>query len=142
MNRISLVKAKTFYGLRGRYLTVYNVIKVKLGSNEISLCIHYFHRGDEDPDPHDHPFSFWSLVLIGGYREFNQDGTSIIRKPLSIAYRPATHRHRLAPLTKRCWTICLKTKVDRVWGFWQNGNFIPWHDYLRAKGLEPIDDVA
>ena len=140
--RLSLFKAKTFYGLQGRYLTVYTLAKLQGGKSEVSVCIHNFHRGDEDPDPHDHPFSFWSCVLVGGYREFSEDGRSIMRKPLSITYRPATHRHRVEPLATRCWTICIKTKVDRIWGFWRNGNFIPWKDYIREKGLEPIDDAA
>ena len=140
--KLSLFKAKTFYGLQGRYLTVYTLAKLQRGKSEVSVCVHNFHRGDEDPDPHDHPFCFWSCVLIGGYREFREDGRSIIRKPFSIAYRPATHRHRVEPLTNRCWTICIKTKVDRIWGFWRNGNFIPWKDYIREKGLEPMDDAA
>jgi hypothetical protein len=142
MSMISLLKKKTFYGLRGRYLTVSTILKIKLPANEISICFHNFHRGDEDPDTHDHPFSFVSLVLAGGYREFGEDGRSIVRKPFSLAYRTATHRHRVEPLTNRCWTICLKRKVDRVWGFWQDGNFIPWKDYIRSKGLEPVDNAA
>ena len=142
MLSISLFKKKTFYGLRGRYLTVYTLIKIKLRVDEISLCLHNFHRGDEDPDSHDHPFAFYSFVLAGGYREFSYDGTVTIRKPLSLAYRSATHRHRVEPLAKRCWTICVKRKVDRMWGFWQNGNFVPWEDYIRSKGLEPVDDAA
>ena len=142
MMKVALLKKKTFYGLLGRYLTVYTLLKVKLGSSEVSLCIHNFHRGDEDPHPHDHPFAFYSVVLIGGYREFDEENNFIIRKPFSIAHRPATHRHRVEPLTKHCWTICIKVKADRVWGFWSNGTFIPWKDYLRSKGLEPLDDVA
>jgi hypothetical protein len=140
--KFALFKRKTFYGLLGRYLTVYTLLKIKSGKAETSICIHNFHRGDEDPSAHDHPFSFYSLVLIGGYREFNEDGEFIIRKPLSLTYRPATHRHRVEPLTRHCWTLCIKTKVDRVWGFWTNGTFTPWKDYLRSKGLEPIDDTT
>jgi len=142
MMKLSFLKRKTFHGLQGRYLTVYTLLKIKFGSSEVSICIHNFHRGDEDPDPHDHPFSFYSAVLIGGYREFTEDGTSIVRKPLSVAYRSATHRHRVEPLTKHCWTICMKTKVDREWGFWKQGIFVPWEDYIRAKGLKPIDDTT
>ncbi len=142
MIKISLLKKKTFYGLLGRYLTVYTLLKLKHGSSALSFCIHNFHRGDEDPALHDHPFSFYSLVLIGGYKEFNEDGDFIIRAPLSFAYRSATHRHRVELLTRHCWTICLKAKANREWGFWQHGNFTPWREYLRAKGLEPIDDSA
>jgi hypothetical protein len=142
MMKVSLFKKKTFYGLLGRYLTVYTLLKVKSSSSDLSFCIHNFHRGDEDPAPHDHPFSFYSLVLIGGYKEFNEEGEFLIRKPLSFAYRSATHRHRVEPLTKHCWTICVKAKANREWGFWQDGHFIPWKEYLRAKGLEPIDDPA
>lgn len=102
MIKLSLLKKKTFHGLQGRYLTVYTLLRIKLADTEISFCIHNIHRADEDPDCHCHPWKFISLILIGGYREFAEDGSFKIRKPLSIAYRPATHRQRVAPLTKHC----------------------------------------
>ena len=33
------------------------------------VYLHHIHRPDSDPDPHDHPWAFASLVLTGSYRE-------------------------------------------------------------------------
>lgn len=131
-----LIKTKTFCGLNGPYLTVHTLLNLFFLKRPVSICLHNFHRGDEDPDPHDHPFSFISFLLIGSYREYAEDNTYILRKRFSIAYRPATHRHRVQPTTDRCWTLCIKRKALREWGFWHHGTFIFWKDYLRSKGIE------
>lgn len=41
------------------------------------LLWHVFYRGDEDPDPHDHPWDFWTRPLWQGYWEevMDHDGT-------------------------------------------------------------------
>lgn len=137
---MKLLKSKTFYGVNGRYLTVYTLADFTI-RKRISICLHNFHRGDEDPDCHDHPFEFWSFVLWGGYREFAEDGTFIVRSPLSLAYRSSTHRHRVQLMARRCWTFIVKRDALREWGFWQNGQFVPWRDYIKSKGLTPIGDV-
>lgn len=33
------------------------------------LRLHIFHRGDGDPDPHDHPWSFWTFPLTSYVEE-------------------------------------------------------------------------
>lgn len=33
------------------------------------VCLHIFHRSDEDRELHDHPWSFFSLILWNGYTE-------------------------------------------------------------------------
>ena len=33
------------------------------------LCLHIFHRSDEDRELHDHPWAFFSLILWNGYVE-------------------------------------------------------------------------
>ncbi len=131
-----ILKRKTFHGLDGPYLTVYTLLEFNFLSKPISVCLHDFHRGDEDPDCHDHPFEFYSLILIGSYREYAEDNTYRIRKRFSLAYRTATHRHRVQPCTDRCWTLCIKRKANRDWGFWKDGDCIHWQDYLRSKGIE------
>lgn len=132
---------KTFYGVSGRYLTVYTLIDVRW-KKRVTICLHQFHRGDEDPDCHDHPFHFFSFVLSGGYREFTPDGKALRRGIWSLAYRPATFRHRVELLKAKCWTFIIKIDAGREWGFWQGEKFIPWKEYLKAKGLEPIEEFV
>lgn len=129
-----LIARKTFHGNGGPYLTVYTLVRWR----RLSLCLHLFHRGDEDPDCHDHPFDFWSLILLGGYREHMHDGHRVTRGPLSVCYRAAAHRHRVELLGKTCWTLILKRDVGREWGFWRDGVFVPWRQYIADKGLVPI----
>jgi hypothetical protein len=40
-----------------------------VGTPQFSLYLHHIHRPDEEPDPHDHPWWFASLVLAGWYEE-------------------------------------------------------------------------
>lgn len=40
------------------------------------LLWHVFYRGDEDPDPHDHPWDFWTFPLSAYYEEvMDHEGT-------------------------------------------------------------------
>lgn len=52
---------ETFYGPSGPYLT-----RVEVTSNH---SIHVFHRGDEDPDPHDHKRAFVTFPLTSYVEE-------------------------------------------------------------------------
>jgi hypothetical protein len=35
----------------------------------LGIYVHFIHREDLDPIPHDHPWQFRSFVLRGGYNE-------------------------------------------------------------------------
>jgi hypothetical protein len=103
------------------------------------LNLHIFLRSDADPELHDHPWSFWSLVLAGGYYEHTETGT-ITRRAGSFAYRPATWRHRvqlalddtLKPIP--CATLVLTGPAKRDWGFWKNNTFTPWKAIIDRQG--------
>lgn len=51
-----------------RYLTRYVLYGTRSGSGR-KVFLHVFHHGDAEPYFHDHPWSFWSLILWGGYYE-------------------------------------------------------------------------
>lgn len=85
------------------------------------LRLHIFHRGDNDPDPHDHPFHFWTFPLTSYVEEVTIDEGAVhdgftecgLRRPdvpdgehsydkaLRIvpawrwSHRPAEHTHRV-----------------------------------------------
>lgn len=110
---------QTVYGSEGEttpYLT-----RVVLGR----LRLHIFWRGDADPDPHDHPWGFWTFPLTPYSEEVTviasaQEDWASLPTPLlytaitdqarpvpikvkwqqivpawRISYRPATHMHRV-----------------------------------------------
>lgn len=58
------------YGREGRHPTCY-LTRISLTPKTPwgQLLLHIFHRGDEDPDPHDHPWDFWTLPLKAYYEE-------------------------------------------------------------------------
>lgn len=70
-----------------------------------NIYLHKFCRSDDDRALHDHPWWFISLILRGQYDEITDTGTNRRTKRRhagSIAYRPATWRHRVSLL----WTSC------------------------------------
>ncbi|PZR89749.1 MAG: hypothetical protein DI537_20310 [Stutzerimonas stutzeri] len=65
------------------------------------LRLHIFHRGDEDPDPHDHPWDFWTFPLVSYVEEVTVPSERGHQRYTSIVpawhwnFRPATHTHRV-----------------------------------------------
>lgn len=80
------------------------------------LRLHIFHRGDEDPDPHCHPWDFWTFPLVSYVEEVtspllahalqNTDTVGCLPPDYTVKtchvvrawrwnFRPATHTHRV-----------------------------------------------
>lgn len=105
VNGEKVLYLRRFFLFRSKWLR-----KIGLRVNWCNLYLHHIVRPDDDPDPHDHPWSFISLVLKGGYwdeqwrwnapftfswgkdREFR--GTQRVRV-FSIVRRSAEHIHRV-----------------------------------------------
>lgn len=125
-----------------------------------SLRFHIFHRGDEDPDPHDHPWPFWTFPLRPYVEEVTDPETHERRRNLVTAfhwhYRPATYTHRvLYPVTLgqgwdvqsvQVWvrargpipTIVWTGPKVRSWGFLKvrDGRWcwVAWREYIFGGG--------
>lgn len=82
--------------------------------------IHKLLRSDEDRYLHDHPWDFWTLLLSGQYFEHLPGGTVRCLNAGDWLYRKAEHRHRVE-LNEPCWTLVLRRRTRREWGFWING---------------------
>lgn len=91
-----------------------------------NVFIHKFLRSDPD-DIHDHPWSYATLILKGGYYEwtpiFNSQGAKIgetrrWRRPGHVRFCRATSYHRieLKPNVD-CWTLFMPGPQKREWGF-------------------------
>ena len=101
-----------------------------------SLYLHIFRRSDHDRELHDHPWSFTTLLLWPGYIEETQSGKR--RKfPLQLLFRPALFRHRveLLPVYEYSISLVFVGPKKRVWGFWRDGDFIPFKKYFEEKGF-------
>jgi hypothetical protein len=112
-----------------------------------NVYLHKFVRSDDPGALHDHPWGFVSLVIAGGYREFTQQAV-LQRRRGSLAWRGATHRHRIELLRdeqgceRPCLTVVVTGSRRRPWGFWCGGahrqqRFIAWQDFGHGGCGEP-----
>jgi hypothetical protein len=102
------------------------------------LYLHHIHRPDREPDPHDHPWWFASIVLAGAYQEQvwpdKTDGRSFwrIRKRWSRASIGRGSAHIIKATSGPLWTLVLTGPKQAEWGFWTNGLFTSWREYAYA----------
>jgi hypothetical protein len=98
-----------------------------------SVYLHHFVGDDWSRDLHDHPKRFISIGLWGGYTEETPAGIRDYRAPWVRTF-PAEHIHRIAlGPHKTCWTLVIVLKAVRDWGFWHDGKWMHWKDYVRGK---------
>jgi len=117
----------------------------------LSARVHHIVRPDMDRHMHDHPAPFLSLVLKGWYREARpmtvepcfygcDDEIEFLttRKAGSIAYRPATERHRITMVSPGgVWTVFVFIGGRRQWwGFFTPAGKVHWQDYIDARERE------
>lgn len=109
------------------------------------LRLHNIMASDEDRALHDHPFSFVTFVLRGGYYEHLADGTRTWHGPGSVLFRKADTLHRLelnvnitfAPHRYAddeakeisAWTFVVRGPIRRAWGFQTDKGWVPWQDF-------------
>jgi hypothetical protein len=124
-----------------------------VGLNFGDLYLHKIYRSDDDPDPHDHPWSFRTFVLKGGYYDESWtfvDGQrhrlylpgSAVSAP-ATRFRPRQHIHRVILKDDQpAWTLVWTTgyvrdsKGDADWCFVTERARVPWRIYLGLDGNE------
>lgn len=117
------------------------------------IYVHFIHREDLDPVPHDHPWVFWRMVLRGGYVEnyFENPRHSFGYPQVIMPFRPlrfpTTHAHRIVMVKPGTISLVVVGRKQRVWGFWgpeQICDMVPnrkWVAYHDAFGLRPTEGV-
>lgn len=106
-----------------------------------ALYLHHFVGDDWARDRHDHPKRFISVGLRGGYVEETPEGERVYRAPWVRTF-PAEHVHRLRMLApgSECWTLVIVARAVRPWGFWKDGRFVGWRDYVKPGVSRPACD--
>jgi hypothetical protein len=113
------------------YLTRYYLFR----TNWLGVYIHKLHVSDY-PVPHDHPWDFISCPLKTGYIEYDEHGKGVLRKPFRPAFRPAKRFHWLEKLDNRpTWSLFIRFKRIRDWGFLTNSDWISEKDYNYTLGV-------
>lgn len=113
-------------GTTGEYLHRWTLLR----SRWLGVFLHRFVRSAVAVY-HDHPWDFWSLILKGGYVERRPQRTPNVRRPLSIAFRRAEDLHYVKLLGASCWTLVVRFRRRREWGFRVRGAWMPWREYVR-----------
>lgn len=111
------------------------------------VALHWILRPDPGRDLHDHPRSFVSVLLRGGYLEERpvaadvnpargpaptQRLTADWRVALSAAYRRAPDAHRIRAVLPGTLSLVLWGRKRREWGFHTPIGWIHWHTYTRS----------
>jgi len=109
------------------YMTRTILLRTRWGK----LMINYFHRSDEDRALHDHPWTFYSLILWRGYLEHTRGGVQRIRPRRIIKRKPWwTHRVELIDAKPACTLVWTGRRV-RVWGFHTEEGWKDWQTFGR-----------
>ena len=106
-------------------------------TRRFSLYLHHILRSDEDRSHHDHPWSFTTLILAGGYREHTPRSVTF-HGPGELLHRPAPWLHRLE-LDRPAWTLVFVGPRKRRWGFQTPTGWVWWKNFLKAKGCGETD---
>jgi len=123
-------------------LTRYYLFLTERKRFPFNVFLHKFHKGDPD-DVHDHPWSYFTLILKGGYYEwipqFNPDGTKSceVRKwrgpgHFRICSPNSYHRIELKEGVTP-WTLFMPGPQKREWGFLVNDVWIQNEYYLKTR---------
>lgn len=106
------------------------LVSTRLGK----ILWHYFLPTSRDRDPHDHPASFLTIVLWGGYDDVSPDGTVDRLRAGSIRRRQAEHTHTTYAGPRGARTLVLMGPKRKDWGFLREGRYWPWRVYERRFG--------
>lgn len=140
---LALLPSRTIIGRDGGpYLTKHTLFN--LGRDSWRAHLHEFHRGDEDPELHSHPWRIGiGIILFKGYREERRWEGGVVHKhdflPGMVNIVGPDTFHRVDLLGEKCWTLFISGPVVQSWGFWNRVTnvYMPWRDFIAAKGLIP-----
>ena len=86
------------------------------------IMLHKFTGPDAEPYLHDHPWSFISIVLRGGYWEMRRNNHTYTADPKHIRFfnfKRKDDAHFIFALDRRpTWTLIIHGRRLRTWGFY------------------------
>jgi hypothetical protein len=86
-----------------------------------AICLHWINTPDFEPWLHDHPVSFLSVILRGGYTELRHTKKKGLHRKLNSWFNfmraSQNDRHRIILVRKNTLTLCFMGPKAREWGF-------------------------
>lgn len=104
-----------------------------------AVCLHWILRPDPELWLHDHPVSFFSVILWGGYWELRKnDIEDEMRLPRIVIHKwanfvHALDSHRILSVRPHTLTLCFMGPKVREWGFHTDKGWVYWKDYNKEK---------
>lgn len=111
----------------GDYMTRYRIVQTPL----FGIYVHRFDGPDPRPTLHDHPWSFLSIVLRGGYTERRLDPHANRVNEQHPVHRVnhvrASEAHSIRSLHRTpTWTLMLVGRRLRTWGYLDDAGGGTW----------------
>lgn len=101
------------------------------------VYVHHIHRADRDRDLHDHPWSFFTVVLRGGYAEcFKTVGRHPrVRTWLRGSWHAMKRHqaHRITAVLPGTRTLVFVGRRRSSWGFWTEYGWVDYREYLGGQ---------
>jgi hypothetical protein len=124
------------------YLERWGIEHARIGG----VFVHKMTAPDPGMDLHDHPWTFWSFILAGGYTESRNLGLGELYRMRPIGddrFRWTWRKfsrdecHRITFLhAKRSWSLVIHGPRRQEWGFYTNAGWVKWDEYDdEARGL-------
>lgn len=117
------------------YILRLHVLKTPL----FAVCLHWIFKPDAEPWLHDHPVSFLSIILRGGYAELRQTLRTVpsyrVHRWFNFICASERDKHRIVFCRHNTLTLCLMGPKTRDWGFHMPQGWMMWKGYyarLRA----------
>ena len=116
------------------YITRLHVLKTPW----FAVCLHYLNEPDPEAVLHDHPVTFLSLILRGGYSELRYVASHdaiFHRRHRWYNFIRATpdDRHTIVSVKPRTVTLALMGPKTREWGFHTRDGWVHWKTYNDRK---------
>lgn len=108
------------------------------------IYLHKIYRPDRDRDLHDHPWPFMSFILRGAYIEEHfcpgtLCGPGRHTNRIFVKWfnwkKKATDAHRISSILgcgDPVWTLVLRGRRQRNWGFYTEDGWVPNEEYLNG----------
>jgi hypothetical protein len=98
-----------------------------------NIYLHRIFRDDQDKDPHNHPWNFWSIILWGAFIEDGlHDKTSGIKSVGTCHYMSMKDYHKNRVIST-VTTLVLTGKRSQDWGYMTKDGYVGWEEYRENK---------